>query len=802
LSFEAKAATARLKSGPLSRHVANSNGRVVPNISTYRVCLRTAAEPQSSNMEAVDSSIVKLAEVLRHPDDLEKLPALKSEFLRKKAAIDSQLRVGLKDQLEVTQAGMNGISDGQRTVQLIKEEMMKIDKLCAEAQNMIRDFPNINLVSQTHRNFTAVETMRKNLESFNDRLGQVERMLREDDADPENMPNLLPVHYELTQLRNIRDDAMQQIQRAHDASLQGTLEDYFARLDDTIDWFDEHIGTVALNLINILVSGNNGLVVRFAVVIEAEEKSDKRVRALQEALKEHKEMASRFKSITDGAKEVRGYKEKFLQAIKIHAEGQLAETRQAFVEDSSRLEKSLKWFFNDLNAVRQGMTHLMPKKWRILQTYGKIYHALMHDFLVDMIDDPETSSANMLAILNWPEKYYSKMAKLGFSQDSLLPHVIDSREQELVREFRQLIIKFLDEWIDRIWKAEKKDFGEREVEGSNLDQDENGNFRMKNLVDMWRMLSEQINAAGNSQRTDVVEGVIDAMFQRLKSRQRNWQSILDTEAEKYTGTSPELWGFQAFQDWLVATANDQIICIDDNEDEGRLGYLSSFRQKFEPLVTPAYLERADTEISALRDGYVDLSTHCISKFAQLIFAVDFRTVLPDFFTPKWYGATAMKQMVVTFEEYVDDYKGRLHHSLLDIMIEELADELLIRYLSCVRNKNARFKRQDPFQDKLFNDVSTAFEFFTSVPSPDVGEIIKQKWRVTEPFSELLLAEKAAIPDVYASFKTSYWDLQMSWVEAVLRSRDDFDRTMLNAVKARAAQVEVERGEETIMSKVK
>ena len=752
-------------------------------------------------MDTIDSSTVKLAEVLRHPEDLDKIPALKSEFLRKKAAVDSQLRIGLQEQLEVTQSGMNGITDGQRNVQLIKEEMMKIDKLCAEAQNMIRDFPNINLVSQTHRNFSAVETMRKNLDTFNDRLGQVERMLREDDADPENMPNLLPIHYELTQLRNIRDDAMEQIRRAEDTSLQGTLEDYFAKLDDTIDWFDEHVGNVALNLINILINGNNGLVVRLAVVIEAEEKSDKRVKALQEALKDHKEMAARFKSITDGAKELRGYKEKFLQAIKLNAEGQITQSKQAFLEDPSKLEKSLKWFFNDLNAVKQGMVPLMPKKWKIFQTYGKIYHTLMHDFLVGMIDDPDTSSSNTLAILNWPEKYYSKMAKLGFRQDELMPQVIDSRETELVREFRQLIIKFLDEWITRIFKTERKDFMERNIDGSNLDQDEYGYFRTRNLVDLWRMLREQTDAAGNSERTDVVEGVIDAMFLRLKTRQRTWQKMLDNEADKYVA-KPELDGLGGLQDWLVATANDQIACIDDNEDEGRFGYLSSFRQKFEPLVSPTYLERADSEISSLRDGYVDLSTHCIARFAQLIFAVDFRTVLPDFFTPKWYTATAMKQMVVTFEEYVDDYKSRLHHSLLDIFIEELADELLIRYLSCVRNKSAKFRRQEPFHDKLFNDVSIAFEFFTNYPNADVRESIKQKWRVTEPFSELLLAEKAAIPEVFARFKTDYWDLQLSWVEAVLRSRDDFDRAMLNAVKSRAAQVDVVRGPETIMSKVK
>lgn len=751
----------------------------------------------------MDTPQVKLSELLRIPDDLDKITALKQEFTRKKENVDAQLRGGLRDQLETSQSGMNGLTEGQKSVQQIKDEMIKIDKLCSESQNMIKDFATINLVSQAHRNFGAVETMRKNLETFNSRLDMVENMLREDEADQENMPNLLPIHYELTQLRNIRDDAMEQIQRAEDPSLQSTLEDYFERLDGAIDWFDEHVGLIATSLITLVTSENNGLIVRFALIIEAEEKSDQRVLALQEALKDHKEIATRFQSITDGAKTVRGYKDKFIQAIKAYAEAQFTATREEFLEDPSKLEKILKWYFNDLNAVRIGMVPLMPKKWKIFKTYTNIYHGLMHDFLTAMIDDPESSSANTLEIINWPDKYYKKMKRLGSTQDELTPHVIDNRETELVRDFRQLIIKFLDEWIDRIFKQEKKDFAERNVEGSNLDNDEYGYFRTKNLVDMWRMLREQIDVAANSQRTDVIEGVIDAMFIRLRGRQQSWQKMLQEEASRYeSGREPELDGFQSLQDWLVATANDQIACIDDNEEESRFAYLSSFRQKFEPIVTPQYMERADTEVSALRDGYVDFSTWCITKFAQLIFAVDFKTVMPDFFTPKWYTSTAMRQMIVTFEEYVGDYRQVLHHSLVDIFIEIFADELLVRYLSSVRNKGAKFRRTDQFSEKIFDDLSTAFEFFSNLPNPDVGNSIKQTWRVTELFEQLLTAPKDSVPDTFERFKTTYWDLQISWVEAVLRSRDDFERSMLNAVKARAAQMYVDRGPETIMSKVK
>ncbi|KAJ4424224.1 SNARE-binding exocyst subunit S6 [Gnomoniopsis sp. IMI 355080] len=751
----------------------------------------------------MDAPQVKLSELLRIPDDLDKIAALKAEFSRKKGAVDAQLRSGLKEQLETTQSGMTGLSEGQKAVQQIKEEMMKIDKLCAESQNMIKDFKTINLVSQAHRNFGAVEEMRKNLETFNDRLAGVENMLREDEADQENMPNLLPIHYELTQLRNIRDDAIEQIQRTGEQDSQSTLEEYFERLDAAIEWFDEHVGLIATSLINLVTSENNGLIVRFAIIIEVEDKSDQRVLALQEALKDHKEMATRFQSITDGAKKVRGYKDKFLEAVKIYAQAQFESSREDFLDDPDKLEKIMKWYFNDLNAVRIGMVPLMPKKFKIFKTYAQIYHQLMHDFLVGVVDDPESSSANTLEVINWPEKYYKKMKKLGFTEDQLTPHVIDNREAELVREFRSVIIKFLDEWMDRIFVAEKKDFFHRNVEGVNLDADEYGYFRTKNLVDMWRMLREQLDGAAGSKRTDVVEGVVDAMFMRLRQRQQNWQQMLEEEAARFeSGKEPELEGLQTLHDWLVATANDQIACIDDNEEEGRFAYLTNFKQKFAPLVSAQYMERAEVEVTSLRDVYVDFSTWCITKFTHLMFAVDFKPVMPDFFTPRWYGSQALKQIIITFQDYVEDYRQVLHHSIVEIFVEIFSDELLVRYLSSVRNKGAKFKRTEPFGDKIFEDLSAAFEFFDSLENPDAGDAIKSQWRVTENFLELLTQPKEVIPDVFENFKRGYWDLQLGWVEAVLRSRDDFERSMLNAVKSRAATITVDRGTETIMGRIK
>ncbi|OJJ44058.1 hypothetical protein ASPZODRAFT_135502 [Penicilliopsis zonata CBS 506.65] len=745
----------------------------------------------------------RLGDLLRHPEDLDKITGLKAEYTRKKAAVDSQLREGLRDQLETVQRSINILKEGQRQVSKSKDELQGIDKLCAESQTSVDDFAQIDKLARVQRNFEATLMMKKGLENFSADIAEVESLLREDDEDIENQPNLLKVHMQISRLRDFRDEAMDQIRRARDTSNEETLADYFQGLDSVIEWFDEHLGTACMNLIPLVQSDNRSMVVRLAVVVMNEEKNDDTVRALQEAQKDHEDLASRFKSMNIGPKSIRGYKEKFMQAIELYAQSQFENTKEDFLGDPDNLEKGFRWFFNDLFTVQQGMQSLMPKKWKIYKTYTDIYHRMMHDFLIGLIDDPELPPDNLLAIIHWSEKYYKKMGKLGWKQSALRPNILDDREPELIRQWQNIIISAVEEWMERISETDRKGFLERIPDS--LDTNAEGYFRTKTLPDMWRMLHEQIVASGASARTDVTEGIIDAMFRVLKNRQAAWQTLIDEECSKYNGPADEhAEGLQLMQDWLVAVANDQIACIDDNDETGQVGYLTRFKRDFEPLVNSNYMaSRAMPELDALRDGYVDLSTHCLNRFVELVFAVDFRTTIPDFFTQKWYGEFAIKRITSTFEDYMSDYSPVLHSSLTEILVEELSDELLVRYLSSVRNKGVKFRRHvDPYTDKFKDDVLTVFAFFQKYPDSFEGTI-KQKWRLVDWLVRLLEAEKGpALVGVYENFKTEYWDLQLSWVETTLRTRDDFERSMVSTVKAKAAELSVERGMETLMSRIR
>ena len=162
----------------------------------------------------------------------------------------------------------------------------------------------------------------------------------------------------------------------------------------------------------------------------------------------------------------------------------------------------------------------------------------------------------------------------------------------------------------------------------------------------------------------------------------------------------------------------------------------------------------------------------------------------------------MSRIVTTFDDYIGDYKDVLHPSLLDILIEEMSDALLVHYLTAIRiNRGVKFRRGDPFAAKFRDDVLAAFAFFEKHPD-SFNDTIKPKWKAVNFTVQLLESDKSIVPSVYEQFKSEYWDLQLSWVEGVLKTRDEWDRNMISAVKRAAAGTYAERGMETVMGKVK
>ena len=178
------------------------------------------------------------------PEDVKKLPGIKNEILRRKAVSDEQVRLKREELIALTEKGLDGLGNAQQLTNLIRDEMMNIARLGAEAEGLIDKFPRIHEVATMHKNFQTVEKIRKDFEAFQERLEVVNAMIEEDERNLEEQNNLLKIHYELSQLRETRDDALDQIKRSPDRSYDSTLLSVFKGLDDTINDFNYNLGHI------------------------------------------------------------------------------------------------------------------------------------------------------------------------------------------------------------------------------------------------------------------------------------------------------------------------------------------------------------------------------------------------------------------------------------------------------------------------------------------------------------------------------------------------------------------------------
>ncbi|KAI5791668.1 exocyst complex component Sec6-domain-containing protein [Peziza echinospora] len=734
-------------------------------------------------MDEIEVTTVKLSELLRHTEDLDKIGSLKAEFARKKAVLDAQIKSGLKQQLQVTEAGLGAISDGQRKINTIKEEMMKIEKLCVEAQNMIQEFPLINKISKIHRNFVAVEDMKSGLQGLDTKLSTVDRMLQDDDGEDimNPMPNLIPVHHQITQIQDFRDNALHQSSTL-DQDIRHTLESYFSPLLNTVDTFDERIGIISMNMIELVRAGNVGLVVRLAKIIDAEERSDEKVLALQAAQNSHQELASRFKSIQTGPKVARGYKQKWLDCIKSAAAARFNGIAEAFIEDPDTLSDSLQWFFDDLRTVQQYFPQLMPPKWNIFETYLNIYHGLMHDFLKSLVEKPDLDGGCLLKVILWNTEYTKNMKALGIKATDLTPRLLDGKEDELVKEYLHLIVNSMEKWMDKIIADDTKDFINRP---QTLEYDENKNAGMPGAIVMFQMINQQIEVALDSNKGSVVAGVVDECVRMLKNRQNVWQKVMKEEVEAYCQNPDD--AAEGILEYSIAVANDQLKCA---------GYAESTSAKTAPLLSRKFAEQVTQSLDSAIEGYVATAEACIDRCVDIIFQ-DLKPAFALLFTPSWYGGEQMSNIIATIRSYLlDPCEQMLNADLFIGLVENLSEVTLQTYLSAIRNKGAKLHIAEACE-QIRNDVVVGYQFFTEFLPP---EQVKASWSVLEYFMGLISEPKDSLYTKYEQFKEAYWDLSPAWVEAVVKAREDSSRDLVNVVKKQEPYVV--SGKPTIMGKVK
>lgn len=113
--------------------------------------------------------------------------------------------------------------------------------------------------------------------SMHEKLDVLEELLAtERRSIPGPAPNLLRIHYQITQLESFRNLALHQAKRAKEDSRK-TLEKWFERLNALITDFEEYLWTLARNIIPTARAGFPGTIIKLVKICEVEGKEDEKV---------------------------------------------------------------------------------------------------------------------------------------------------------------------------------------------------------------------------------------------------------------------------------------------------------------------------------------------------------------------------------------------------------------------------------------------------------------------------------------------------------------------------------------------
>jgi hypothetical protein len=70
-----------------------------------------------------------LADLLKTPDDLHKLPSIRKKLVKEKVQLDAKLNASVKSQLDATRDGLRRLQVAKAQVAMVKEEMIGIEKM-------------------------------------------------------------------------------------------------------------------------------------------------------------------------------------------------------------------------------------------------------------------------------------------------------------------------------------------------------------------------------------------------------------------------------------------------------------------------------------------------------------------------------------------------------------------------------------------------------------------------------------------------------------------------------------------------
>jgi hypothetical protein len=458
------------------------------------------------------------------------------------------------------------------------------------------------------------------------------------------------------------------------------------------------------------------------------------------------------------ARVIKHYRSKITKSITESIKAKFEDALQRDAQNSAKFLSSLGWIYQDIIRIESDVVHCFPPEYEIYSFYIREYHKAINAIIKKMLAaEPEASV--LLTLHSWLKEYKRNMKELDVPPELLEPSLLDGKEQGLIDDYLQLIVKKLDEWTANLMKTEVAEFTNR-VEPPELDAD--GMYGTQGAVILFQMVNQQVDLATESGQGAILARVVAEVNRIMRGIQDRWTKVVDAEFKKHADKPDDVAG--GLVEYCIALANDQIKSADFSE---------ALLARLEPLVSEKYRVTINERLNDAIDGYLDVAKKCTQTLIDIIFS-DLKPATKQLFQLAWYDGI-ITQIVETMRDYMTDYQTYLNPSLLELLVEDLLDAFLVTYLNALANSPKL--KMPAATERMKDDISAVFTFFSTLKP---AKELESYFEVIESILALLEASRDMVFLSFWAFARVHGP-NIAFVEGLMKARGDLDRSGVNDV---------------------